>query len=169
MGDKIKQDLPPSGGYQRFNWHRTYAKALWKPRVVIPIFIGTGIYGYYQLQAKMKAKSTLKFEDVDIYNAMYPFLTAERDRRWLKFLNKNRDYENEVMKNVKGWKTGTWYGEPVYFTLGDKWWDPGMEEVFAHSPTSAKEYELHFDRRDTYQAPKWWHHYVPEYVRVRMF
>lgn len=28
------------------------------------------------------------------------------------------------MKDVPGWKTGTWYGEPVYFTLGDKWWDP---------------------------------------------
>lgn len=28
------------------------------------------------------------------------------------------------MKDVPGWVTGTWYGEPVYFTLGEKWWDP---------------------------------------------
>lgn len=45
---------------------------------------------------------------------------------WLKVLKKNRDMENKIMKDVPGWKTGTWYGEPVYFTLGDKWWDPGL-------------------------------------------
>lgn len=38
------------------------------------------------------------------------------------------------MKNVPGWKTGTWYGEPVYFTLGDKWWDP-LPEVRNADPS----------------------------------
>lgn len=50
---------------------------------------------------------------------------------WLRLLKKNRDLENEVMKDVPGWKTGTWYGEPVYFTLGDKWWDPSMDVSFS--------------------------------------
>lgn len=44
--------------------------------------------------------------------------------RWLRHVRKNRELENEIMKDVPGWVTGTWYGEPVYFTLGEKWWDP---------------------------------------------
>lgn len=33
------------------------------------------------------------------------------------------------MKDVPGWKTGTWYGEPIYFTLGDKWWEPHYKVI----------------------------------------
>lgn len=44
-------------------------------------------------------------------------------------MKRNRDYENELMKDVPGWKTGTWYGEPLYFTIDyvDRWWDPTGE------------------------------------------
>lgn len=39
------------------------------------------------------------------------------------------------MKNVKGWKTGTFYGEPVYKTLGkDVLIEPGLNEYYAHAP-----------------------------------
>lgn len=30
-------------------------------------------------------------------------------------IRKVRDIETEVMKDVPGWKTGTYYGEPVYY------------------------------------------------------
>lgn len=39
-------------------------------------------------------------------------------------MRKIRDAEDEVMKDVPGWVTGTWYGEPVYFTTAGGWWDP---------------------------------------------
>ena len=58
---------------------------------------------------------------------MQPFLVAERDRRWLSVMRKNREMEEEVMKDVPGWKVGTWYGEPVFYTLeDDHWWDPSQ-------------------------------------------
>ena len=39
-------------------------------------------------------------------------------------MRKIRDAEDEVMKDVPGWVTGTWYGEPIYFTTAGGWWDP---------------------------------------------
>lgn len=39
-------------------------------------------------------------------------------------MNKNAEIEKELMKDVPGWKVGTWYGEPVYFTLGEDWIEP---------------------------------------------
>lgn len=39
-------------------------------------------------------------------------------------MKKNLALEKDLMKNVPGWKAGTWYGEPIYFTLGDNWIEP---------------------------------------------
>lgn len=39
------------------------------------------------------------------------------------------------MKDVKGWKTGTYYGEPVYKTLAkDEFVEPGLNEYYVHAP-----------------------------------
>lgn len=38
------------------------------------------------------------------------------------------------MKDVKGWKTGTFYGESVYKTLDkDVLVEPGLNEYYAHA------------------------------------
>lgn len=38
------------------------------------------------------------------------------------------------MKNVKGWKTGTLYGEPVYKTVSDKELvNPSLNEYYVHA------------------------------------
>lgn len=81
------------------------------------------------------------------------------------------------MKDVPGWKTGTWYyffgnisyiflsfryGEPVYFTLGDKWWDPTLIEFFAHSPRKAQKDEVLFQQHSEYSAPKFYDKWIPE-------
>lgn len=43
------------------------------------------------------------------------------------------------MKNVKGWKVGTYYGEPIFHTLPeDHWWLPKIQEYYIHS--RGKEY-----------------------------
>ncbi|VDN27633.1 unnamed protein product [Gongylonema pulchrum] len=46
--------------------------------------------------------------------------------RWLKLLKENRQHEIKLaeISDDKAWCVGTWYGEPVYFTLRDRWWDP---------------------------------------------
>lgn len=66
--------------------------------------------------------------------ATYPMLLAERDRAYLKQLRINREEERELMKNVPGWKVGTWYGEPIYhLAKPDDFLAPRMQEYFVHS------------------------------------
>uniref|UniRef100_A0A0K0F8X8 NADH dehydrogenase [ubiquinone] 1 alpha subcomplex subunit 13 n=1 Tax=Strongyloides venezuelensis TaxID=75913 RepID=A0A0K0F8X8_STRVS len=160
----FKQEMPPPGGYRNFNFSRTYAKQLFRPGLVSGIIAGCTLYGIYQSYMIRKHIVTEKFEDVDIQNAMEPFLVAERDREWLRFLKKNRDLENEIMKDVPGWKTGTWYGEPVYFTLGDKWWDPSIIEAYAHSATSDMNTETFWKHHSEYAAPKFYDKYLPKWL-----
>lgn len=65
---------------------------------------------------------------------LYPLLLAERDREYLKQLNRNRDEEAKLMANVEGWEVGTWYGEPIFKTIPkDKLVDPSFDEFYVHS------------------------------------
>ncbi|KAE9555263.1 hypothetical protein FO519_001514 [Halicephalobus sp. NKZ332] len=160
----FRQDMPPPGGYRKFNWSRTYPKVVWRPGLIIPLGVGCAVFGAYQGYAQKMHRQTEKFEDTDVLNSVQPFLTAERDREWLKLLKRNRDIENELMKDVPGWKTGTWYGEPVFFTLGDKWWDPGQMEVFAHSPQKAQNDENFFRHHSEYSAPKFYDKWIPDCI-----
>lgn len=71
--------------------------------------------------------------------ALFPLLFAERDREFLKQLRINRDEERELMKNVAGWKVGTWYGEPIFKTRPtDKFEEPldspHWQDFNAHAP-----------------------------------
>jgi len=53
------------------------------------------------------------------------------------------------MKNVKGWKTGTLFGEPVYKTVNsDKLIEPSLNEYYAHTPE-----KVLYDRA-------YWHKYL---------
>ncbi|KAJ1374697.1 hypothetical protein KIN20_037447 [Parelaphostrongylus tenuis] len=72
--------MPPPGGYRDFNSARTFPKMVWRPGVVVAALAGVAVVGSVQLINKKKSYVTEKFEDVDINNAMEPFLTAERDR-----------------------------------------------------------------------------------------
>ncbi|ETN85853.1 GRIM-19 protein [Necator americanus] len=132
----FRQDMPPSGGYRKFNYGRTFPKLVWRPGVVVAAVFGASVYGAFDSIAKKKARVTEKFEDVDITNAMQPFLTAER----------------------------TWYGEPVYFTLGDKWWDPMQSEVFAHSHKDLFFKEHFWRHHSEYAAPKFYDKWIPESI-----
>jgi NADH dehydrogenase (ubiquinone) 1 alpha subcomplex subunit 13 len=101
-------------------------------------------------------------------------------------VRQNREFENELMKNVPGWKTGTWYGEPVYFTMGEKWWDPkpcgkqtlrhvrryrmqssrnaispDFSEFFAHVSKDRMKDEVIFEQHSEYAGPHWWDKYFP--------
>lgn len=72
--------------------------------------------------------------------AIYPMLLAERDRAYLKQLRRNREEERELMKNVEGWKVGTWYGEPIYQTKDPDTLNPQTyHEYYVHN--SWKDYQ----------------------------
>lgn len=66
--------------------------------------------------------------------ALYPLLFAERDREFLKQIRRNRDEEAKLMKNVPGWKVGTWYGEPIFKTVAkDTLPEPHWQDFCAHT------------------------------------
>lgn len=52
--------------------------------------------------------------------------------RYLRQLRRNRDEENELMKNVPGWETGKWKGEPVFHDINERFPFVAHEEYFAH-------------------------------------
>lgn len=64
--------------------------------------------------------------------AIVPLVEAERMRMILKQVRENRDEENQLMKDVEGWKTGTLWGEPTYYNIRDRFVTPSTEEYFAH-------------------------------------
>ena len=78
----------------------------------------TAMFYYYTKYRKPAIKARHR-EAVDTRLALQPMLLAERDRGYVEQLKKNRDAENELMKDVPEWKTGTFYGTPVYKTAPD--------------------------------------------------
>ena len=62
-------------------------------------------------------------------------------------MRRNRDEENELMKNVPGWITGTWFGEPVFKSNRnlDTWIDPMHIDMYAH--TRARDMNKHIRER----------------------
>ena len=81
----------------------------------------------------------LSLKSIQIHNATL-------NSRYLTFLRKNRDEENELMKNVPGWETGKLNGEPVYHNLNGRFPVVHPEAYFAH--TSRKDAEdRYFEHR----------------------
>lgn len=74
-------------------------------------------------------------EDDEGRQALEPLMEAESDRLVLWQTRRNRDEENELMKDVPGWVTGTWFGESMYKTNPnfDKWIQPTFVETYAHT------------------------------------
>lgn len=136
---------------------------------VVPFLAAYTVYGIVQVKAVKRMTMNRVFEDRDLYNALEPFLTAERDRVWLKHVRKNRDLENEIMKDVPGWVVGTWYGEPVYFTLGDKWFDPTQLEYFIHAEDHTFFREHLWRHHSEYAAPKFYDDWLPAWAKKYMW
>uniref|UniRef100_A0A915LD23 NADH dehydrogenase [ubiquinone] 1 alpha subcomplex subunit 13 n=1 Tax=Meloidogyne javanica TaxID=6303 RepID=A0A915LD23_MELJA len=109
MSEEFRQEMPPAGGYRPFNYNRTYAKTLWGPGLFVAFNLGTAITGYF-----------------------YNIKDFRHRRLVLRIMKKNRELEKDLMKEVPGWKVGTWYGEPIYFTLGDQWIEPTALEANIH-------------------------------------
>lgn len=82
----------------------------------------SGAFYLYYLNYKQMERTTVENRSGKF--AVLPLLMAERDREFLKQMRRNRDEEAKLMKNVPGWKVGTFYGEPVFKTLpkNEFWW-----------------------------------------------
>lgn len=87
-------------------------------------------------------------EDDEGRIALEPIIEAETDRLVLWQLRRNRDEENELMKDVPGWVTGTWFGETIFKTNPnlDKWIEPTVIEAYSHvRPRDTSKF--YFDRQ----------------------
>ncbi|CAL1528203.1 unnamed protein product [Lymnaea stagnalis] len=87
-------------------------------------------WGFFIKYKDNRSLQQLEMKDARI--AIEPFIFAEKDRAILKHYRRNRDEENELMKNVEGWKTGTLWGEPVYHNVRSRYIKPCMVELIAH-------------------------------------
>ncbi|GAB6018768.1 hypothetical protein CHUAL_000437 [Chamberlinius hualienensis] len=159
------QDMPPPGGYRPITWERVVAKSIVNAPILggalaLATTIGLIGYGYTAMYKRRE-----KLEKYDAFLSAEPILQAERDReyvfvnyvliefrmsfnnpllRFLKQLRRNLEDEAELMKNVPGWKVGTWYGEPVYKTVdNDPVFYQDLREYYSHSHPDARVYR-HF-------------------------
>ena len=60
-----------------------------------------GLYIYYLTAKKIRRE---EIEARSAENVIFPILIAERDREFLKQLQRNRAEESKLMANVKGWE-----------------------------------------------------------------
>lgn len=128
------QDMPPEGGYNAFNYKRVPLKPILSTKLLFGGYIAITAASSYIYYLTMKEITRDEVEMRSCRNVMMPVLIAERDRKYLKQLRKNRDDEAKLMANVPGWEVGTWYGEPIYTTRPkDEWNDPRMEEFYGHT------------------------------------
>jgi len=141
-----RQDMPPKGGYQAFNWAKVPGRKRMSGYRVFGIFAGVTVsawVGFYFEKQWLK-KNMIEMNDGRI--ALAPLLKAEEQRLYLKQLRANREEEEELMKNVPGWKTGTWFGEPVYNNVNDRFPVVHPEAYYAHAPFS-KMHDRYYERR----------------------
>ncbi|XP_041367915.1 NADH dehydrogenase [ubiquinone] 1 alpha subcomplex subunit 13-like [Gigantopelta aegis] len=129
----FRQEMPRSGGYQNVDWAKKIPVRKWSGYSQFGAFIAFTSVAWVAYWYDKKRMKTEELEMRDARIAIIPLLQAERDRLFLIQQRKNRDEENELMKDVPGWKTGTLWGKPVYHNIRDRYITPATEEFFAHS------------------------------------
>jgi len=140
-----KQEMPPAGGYAAIDWAKRPGPKKWGGIATFGIFgaFTASMWVAWFFVRRQQKKEDLEMRDARI--AILPLLVAEQQRAMLKQFRANRDEENELMKNVEGWKTGTLWGEPVYHNVRNRWLWPATEEYYAHIPYWTK-YSLVYEQ-----------------------
>ncbi|NP_001165799.1 NADH dehydrogenase [ubiquinone] 1 alpha subcomplex subunit 13 [Nasonia vitripennis] len=127
------QDMPPKGGYGPINWERLKLKTVFNWKLTVALWAGASVIGFTGYFFNYKQVKREELEMRSARNCLLPILMAERDRAFLKQLRINRDEERELMKNVPEWDVGTYFREPIYITMPDKFHSPDYFEFMAHA------------------------------------
>ncbi|TFK06376.1 retinal-specific ATP-binding cassette transporter [Platysternon megacephalum] len=133
---KVKQDMPPPGGYGPIDYKRHLPRRGLSGYSLFAIGIGSMLMGYYKLVKWNRERRRLLIEDLETRIALFPLLQAESDRRTLRLLRENLEEEAKIMKDVPGWKVG----ESVFHS--DRWIPPSTDELYYLRPLS----ELHNEK-----------------------
>lgn len=117
-GIPIKQDMPPPGGYPKFNIGlevRRRGLNGWQAWLGASVMIA---FGFYRVGQKNQEDNKRKLAERQTRYAIAPYLQAEADREFMVRELINLKKEAEIMKDVKGWKVG----QSPYFS--GKWMPP---------------------------------------------
>ncbi|KAI0980248.1 hypothetical protein GJ496_009640 [Pomphorhynchus laevis] len=116
--NKFKQEIAPKDGYKILNTARVCGRRL-SPKVWYSAGLLATISLLYDVKRIQKTKQMIANSMMEMDEGricIEPILWAEVDRMNLIYMRKARDEENRIMKDVPGWVTGTWMGEPIYKT-----------------------------------------------------
>uniref|UniRef100_A0A2K5QS01 NADH dehydrogenase [ubiquinone] 1 alpha subcomplex subunit 13 n=1 Tax=Cebus imitator TaxID=2715852 RepID=A0A2K5QS01_CEBIM len=101
---KVKQDMPPVGGYGPIDYKRHLPRRGLSGYSMLALGIGTLLYGYWKIVTWNRERRRLQIEDFEARIALMPLFQAETDRRVLHMLRENLEEEAIIMKDVPGWK-----------------------------------------------------------------
>ncbi|XP_012596880.1 NADH dehydrogenase [ubiquinone] 1 alpha subcomplex subunit 13 [Microcebus murinus] len=121
---KVKQDMPPPGGYGPIDYKRNLPRRGLSGYSMLAIGIGTLLFGYWSITKWNRERRRLLIEDLEARIALLPLLQAESDRRVLQMLRENLEEEAIIMKDVPDWKVG----ESVFHTT--RWVTPMVGELY---------------------------------------
>lgn len=127
-GSKVKQDMPPPGGYGPIDYKRNLPKRGLSGYSMFGIGIGMMLFGYWRIFKWNRERRRLQIEDFEARIALMPLIQAEHDRKILQKLRENLEEEAIIMKDVPGWKVG----ESVFHS--DRWVTPLPDELFNLRP-----------------------------------
>lgn len=136
-----KQDLPPKGGYAPFNYKRIPARKMYTAPLLFGGFILWELWAHWRYKRGRRAWEAADTEERSTQFALEPMLLAERDRAFIKRLKANQGFEEQLMKDVKGWEVGTYFGVPIYKHVDNIYPLVPWEEFYAHCrpfPTHAE-------------------------------
>ncbi|KAG9343377.1 hypothetical protein JZ751_014358, partial [Albula glossodonta] len=110
---KVKQDMPPPGGYGPIDYKRNLPKRGLSGYSMFGIGVGVMMLGYWRLFQWNRERRRLQIEELEARVALLPLLQAEHDRRTLRMMRENLEEEAQIMKDVPGWKTGKMNHSPT--------------------------------------------------------
>ncbi|KAL1773343.1 yjeF N-terminal domain-containing protein 3 [Sigmodon hispidus] len=103
---KVKQDMPPPGGYGPIDYKRNLPRRGLSGYSMFALGIGALIFGYWRMMKWNRERRRLQIEDFEARIALMPLFQAEMDRRTLQILRENLEEEAIIMKDVPDWKVG---------------------------------------------------------------
>lgn len=121
---KVKQDMPPPGGYGPIDYKRNLPRRGLSGYSMFALGIGALIFGYWRIMRWNRERRRLLIEDLEARIALMPLLQAEKDRRTLQILRENLEEEAIIMKDVPNWKVG----ESMFHTT--RWVPPLIGELY---------------------------------------
>uniref|UniRef100_A0A5F4W8K6 NADH dehydrogenase [ubiquinone] 1 alpha subcomplex subunit 13 n=1 Tax=Callithrix jacchus TaxID=9483 RepID=A0A5F4W8K6_CALJA len=123
---KVKQDMPPAGGYIDYKWN-LLRRGL-SGYSMLALGIGTLLYWYWKIIKCNRKRRRLQIKDFKARITLMPLFQAETDRRILHMLRENLEEEAIIMKDVTGWKVGESVFNPT------RWVPPLLVELYGLRP-----------------------------------